>query len=687
MKRIQAFQQTVIALAFSFFILHPTESSAQTFTDSNLPIIIITTDGNTPIPDAPRIMANMKIINKGDGVRNALTDQNDPTALNYNGRINIEIRGSSSQFLEKKQYGLSTLMPDDKTNNNVSLLGMPKENDWVLNSLPFEPSLMRDYISYTLSRAIGEYAPRAVYCEVLINGNYRGLYMLQEKVKIDDNRVNVTKIDPGDIALPNLSGGYLIKADKITQDDPSAWTMSSYIGNNDVNFVFEFPRQGIITYQQAQYIQAQFKTLATKAAEGNTSPVDGYPSIIDIPSFVNFILLNELSANVDAYQFSTFFHKDKRGKLRAGPLWDLNLTYGNDLFMWGFDRSKTNTWQFDNGDNIGARFWKDLFSNSKFRCYLSRRWNSLIQNGQPLNLTNINNLIDETASHLSESVARENGRWGAVGDHNTRVNVIKDFLAARIAWMTNSLGPHSPCDNVTLPPLVISKIMYNPSTSPAFTSSSDQEFVEVINNGSEAIDLTGIYFSGTGFCYQFPSVYSMPAKGVIHLANHLETFEKRYGISPFGEFARNLDNEGQHLILADAFGNVIDEVTYSNQAPWPDASANGMYIKLKDSNLDNNIGSNWMSSNDVLSTNTIAGIEPINLNVFPNPTFEELLIESEDEIILVRLYNPKGELLCDKRGHDNLIKLDLRNYQPGLYCLAIQTKTKSIKRRIIKSTE
>ena len=95
----------------------------------------------------------------------------------------------------------------------------------------------------------------------------------------------------------------------------------------------------------------------------NSSVEDGYPSVIDIPSFIDFMILNEFSANVDGYQFSTFFHKERNGKLRAGPIWDFNLTYGNDLFFWGYDRSFTYGWQFDDGGNTGAKFWKDLFDD------------------------------------------------------------------------------------------------------------------------------------------------------------------------------------------------------------------------------------------------------------------------------------------------------------------------------------
>ena len=94
-------------------------SMAQIFTDSNLPIVIIETDGGVPIPDEPKVLGNMKIIWHQDGSRNYLSDANNPAFLNYDGRIGIEIRGSSSQMLSKKPYGLETLMDDDITTNNV----------------------------------------------------------------------------------------------------------------------------------------------------------------------------------------------------------------------------------------------------------------------------------------------------------------------------------------------------------------------------------------------------------------------------------------------------------------------------------------------------------------------------------------------------------------------------------------
>ena len=124
-----------------FFLLLCEVSLAQqtSLTDSNLPIMVILTDidpdTNMPfdIPDEPKVLATMQLIYRPDGTRNYLTDITNDAFLNYDGRIGIELRGSSSQVLEKKPYGFTTLLEDDDSNNNVSLLGMPSENDWILN--------------------------------------------------------------------------------------------------------------------------------------------------------------------------------------------------------------------------------------------------------------------------------------------------------------------------------------------------------------------------------------------------------------------------------------------------------------------------------------------------------------------------------------------------------------------------
>jgi len=170
-------------LVIFFLFLGQISFSQQTIlSDSNLPIMLVTTDIDpqtnlpTEIPDEPKVLATMQLIYRPDGTRNYLTDSTNESYLNYDGRIGIELRGSSSQALDKKPYGFTTLLEDDDSNNNVSLLGMPLENDWVLNSLAYDPSMIRDYLSYTLASNMGNYAPRVAYIEVVVNGDYKGVY-------------------------------------------------------------------------------------------------------------------------------------------------------------------------------------------------------------------------------------------------------------------------------------------------------------------------------------------------------------------------------------------------------------------------------------------------------------------------------------------------------------------------------
>ena len=655
----------------------------QSFTDSNMPIVLINTDGGVEIPDAPRVFANMKIIYRGPGLRNYLTDQNTTAYINYNGRIDIETRGSSSQTLPKKQYGLTTYKADNVTKLNVSLLGLPADNDWILNGLGFEPSLIRDYLCYNLSRMMGEYASRTVYCEVMLNGSYIGLYVLQEKIKQGSDRVNVKKILATDNIYPSLTGGYITKADKTNAADPVAWTMSSYIGTNDVTFIHSLPSPQEVTSQQDAYIHSEFIKLANTVSLGNSTFESGYPSVIDIPSFVDFMIISEFSANADAYQFSTYFHKDRNGKLRAGPIWDNNLTFGYDLAIWNFDRSKYNTWQFSNGDNEGAKFWRDLFNNTEFRCCLARRWNQLIQPGQPLTEISVDNLIDKTVVLISEAAVRENLKWSTIPDLPSEIVKIKDFVQKRIEWMNTNIIPTGNCPVAEIPPLVISKIMYNPATSVSFPNADEQEFLEITNTGSKTVSLTGVYFSGTGFVYQFPAYSQMAPHSTKILANKVEVFRAKYGIEPSGQFNRNLSDAGQCLVLADGFGNVIDSVRYSSKPPWPNASGNGYYLELIDPLSDNSLASNWTAS-----TSTIVSVndteDNMKLKFYPSPVRDNLTIEFSGTIRILELFDFQGRSIRKTEVNSGIYKLDMSACSQGIYLIRIVTQDGSYMHKILK---
>ena len=385
-----------------------------------------------------------------------------------------------------------------------------------------------------------------------------------------------------------------------------------------------------------------------------------------MPSFIDYMIIEELASNCDAYQYSTYFHKDKNGKLRAGPVWDNDLTYGNDLFLWGYDRSKTDVWQFSNGDNEGTRFWLDLFNNDVFRCYLSKRWNELIQPGQPLNLASMEAFIDTTVDTISEAVARNDIRWGIADKFHQRIADIKTYLEARISWITSNLGPCAACSNVPVPPLVITRIMYNPPSTVTPLKSDDQEFIEITNNGDQIVDLTGIFFSGTGFVYQFPVNSSISPRASIILASNSSVFHKRYGFTPFGQFTRNLSNKGQNLVMVDGYGNIIDNVCYADSLPWPDANGNGKYLQLIDPNLDNNVAANWIASNQELFTDQNIP-DDLSLWLYPNPVSDILNIQNGTDIKSINIYDITGRLLLTVPINGKTYELDMSQFSKGLY--------------------
>jgi hypothetical protein len=654
-----------------------------TFTDSNLPIFIINTaidpDTGNPmeIPDDPKIWADMKIIYHTDGSRNYMTDADTEEFLDYNAKIKIEVRGSSSQLLDKKQYGWTTYDSDGEK-QNVSLLGMPEENDWILNGLAFDKSLMRDYINYNLTREIGQYATRTHYCEVVLNGDYRGLYILQEKIKDDSKRVNIEEITEDDNDGINLTGGYITKADKTTGGDEEDWWMESYAGWT--GFIHELPKPEDATEAQTNYIHGQFTSLEATAGAGNDDLATGYPSVIDIPTFVDYMVMNEFSSNVDAYQISTFFHKDRGGKLRAGPVWDFNLSLGFDEFG---DRSKTDVWQFSNGDNEGAKFWTDLFNDDTYKCYFSRRWNSLTGEGQPLSYTHIEEFIDDTTELITEAAAREQLRWGTVPDLPAEVDYIKTWITTRMEWMTNNIGSFDGCSDVTVPSLVISRIDYNPGESDEFPESDDQEFIEITNAGTTSVNLTGVYLSELGISYQFPAGSDIDAGERIYIVSNTDVFEAKYDVTAFGQFVRNMSNKSQKLVLSDGLGNLIDTVQYFDSEPWPDADGSGSYLQLISTDLDNNVAASW-TANSGTSLSAVSFAEASKIVVYPNPVNDMLTIRSADVIRNVEVYDIYGKLLQSVSQGTTVTEINFSRYASGIYFVKVSNEKGSMTQKIVR---
>lgn len=285
---------------------------------TTLPLVVFETPGGMPIPDEPKITAHMKIIDHGP----PRTNQESDSGNVYDGRVGIEIRGVYSDSLPQKPYGFETR---DSTgeNLNVSLLGMPAENDWILLTNYNDKSFLRNALAGYIFRKMGHYAPRTCHVEVVVNGSCEGIYVLTEKIKRDRNRVDIARLDPDQNSRDEVTGGYIFKNDYYSDSD--SW-ISAYPPftrpDKSVFFVYYYPDPDDITEPQKQYLQEYVNAFEKVLhGEGFTDPQTGYPAYIDVVSFRDYFILSEVTRNVDAYKKSRYFFKDREsngGKIHSG---------------------------------------------------------------------------------------------------------------------------------------------------------------------------------------------------------------------------------------------------------------------------------------------------------------------------------------------------------------------------------
>jgi len=408
------------------------------FTSSNLPIVIIDTYGQN-IKDEYRIVARMSIIYNGEGKRNYLTDPpND-----YFGRIAIELRGSASMMYPKKGYRLET--QDSLGNNlNISLINMPAENDWILYGPYDDQSLIRNVLAYKLSNDIGRYASRTRFCELMLNSDYRGIYVLMEKIKQDKNRVNVSRMDSLDTTGDALTGGYIFKIDKVNGENVGGWTSSF-----GVDYQYHYPKANEIVPEQKAYIRDfmnQFENIMT--SPNLSDPNNGYLKYIDVESFVDHFILNEFSKNIDAYRISNFMYKDrdsKGGKLNAGPIWDFNLSLGKTWYSE--DAYRVDEWEIDHNHykpNDWPKvpfWWEKLGHDPEFAKRVEVRWCEL-RSGL-LQLDSVHHTIDLLVDTLSEARVRNFQRWPESGRNHlyiVEIDKMKLWIRNRVDWIEANLN-------------------------------------------------------------------------------------------------------------------------------------------------------------------------------------------------------------------------------------------------------
>ena len=427
-------------------------SLAQTY---DLPIVFVDTKGKClDSKVTEKIPATMRVL---DGKTNSVADSAKGTLYD----IGIKVRGQSSALFPKPGYGVE--VRDEKGEGlDVSLFGLPPADDWVFHGPYVDKSMMRNALAHWLFRQAGHYSPRTKHFDLYINGVYRGVYVLIEKIKRGKYRVNVSKLKETDVSGEDVTGGYIWAFDKTGTNTGGAGSgpieKEGFNTSDGLNVILHYPKKENIQKQQEDYLKKYLNDLEGLFKNGKNG--QGYENYVDMTSALDYVLHEEVTNNADSYWCSFFLHKPKdktdkngvktEGKVTLGPAWDFNLAMSNGSQpengggnngggMWGggfgggfggggngFGSSGTSGWQIENsqksgnggmwgmGSSLKAPNWLlGMWKDSHYQSELKKRWAELrsgVWHTKTLDL-----YLDSMKTYLKNAADRNFKRWPNLG--------------------------------------------------------------------------------------------------------------------------------------------------------------------------------------------------------------------------------------------------------------------------------
>ncbi len=384
-------------------------------------------DGDT------RIQAEMKVIdsqgyNHGD----------DETVLDTD--IRIRIRGRSSRYFEKSSFAIN-LINEDQTNNNQSVMGMDAHHEWVLYGPYLDKTDLRNYMLYNISGEIMDYAPNVRYCEVILNGQYQGLYVMTESITAGEDG---SRLELEVNKKYQTYTGYVARIDQDYDREGHADTFTGYTHRRGSNVDFEivYPGSSKLTPELDRSIAQDFsdfeKALYSYDFDSDTL---GYNKYIDAESFIDAFLISEITANYDFGALSTYVYKSTDNLLRV-CMWDFNNSCDNFSQPVGWK-------SFELDETI---WYVMLMRDEDFTDQMIKRYRALRKKW--FSDEYIAEYIDETVAFLGDAVDRDRRRWestyatghGLLKDvsrnpqtYEEALEQLKEYLRRRLEWMDENI--------------------------------------------------------------------------------------------------------------------------------------------------------------------------------------------------------------------------------------------------------
>ncbi len=386
-------------------------------------------DGNS------MIRAEISVIDNEDR-NNHLTDEPDfATACAF------RIRGNSSRKFPKLPY-LVKFINEEGEDQDIPVMGMDAHHEWVLNGPILDKSLLRNYMWYNISGEIMEYAPNVRFCELVLNGEYLGLYLVVETVTGGDGCRLQLSLDVKDAEAT----GYLLRVDRPTEADLETtrdiYAFSERSGQINTDVAIRYPGKSKLTPKLAKDIELDYSAFEKSLYSfDHNSDSYGYWNWINVDSFVDYFLINEFTKNADAGSFSTYIYKEAGGKFK--------------LCVWDFNNACDNYQEQEFGAEsffmVKRAWYFMLFKNEEFTGQVLRRYEQLRRTF--LSDEYLMGYIDETLAFLGPALERNNQRWAAeiagwngladvernLHSHEAAVEQLKEWLLKRGAWLDSNM--------------------------------------------------------------------------------------------------------------------------------------------------------------------------------------------------------------------------------------------------------
>lgn len=665
--------QTIVSAAFLFSMIHHTVFA------QGVPKLHIQLSDNKQIgtiTKETKLFASMTIENANGS--------NFASENLYHGQIRIKGRGNSSwNATDKKSYSID-LINDAGKKNEVPLLGLPKNEDWILNAFYFDKTLLKNYFAYDLSNALGHWASHGWFVELYINDEYRGLYSLCENIKKGKQRVNV-----GD-------EGFIFEQDypqRLEREDAKFFTSSRiYEGRyyNDskpeddyLYFGFKYPKDDDLTSEQLKEISDYVAAFETALYGSNfKDPGEGYRKYVDVNSFVDWYIMVELGGDWDHGYFlsSVYLNKPQGEKMKIGPVWDFDLAYKTNL------------------NALRAREYapwiKRMWEDESFRDLVFKRFVA----AWPLVEASLTR-VEEVAAELNKygAIDRNFEKWDIIGteimfDDPPILETYDGELRKFIQWVRQrymfiaTYSNSNYCD--------ILKLM-----KPAIRVIDQDAF----DKGELSFEVESSSFRDIG-------------KTPFYIWDGIKRESRKYTINSYGQHSVMIsvgtcESLPSDFLLVKRLANIIVseneqvydgtpksisvttdppslavQVTYNGSADPPvELGTYRVVAEINDAGYKGKQVSTLAIKSEITG---VPGMEEIPLKIYPNPAYDILFVEGLDALLskgsaTVELTDMTGRLHIKKQISDMKVSLDVSALPNGLYLLRVISANRVIVRKLV----